>query len=53
MEKCINCKYYREGICAIPMWVEGGLVHGTPVKEDDRCWLFDPGFVQQEKEEKQ
>ena len=41
MEKCINCKYYREGICMVPLWVEGGYVQGTPVKEDNRCWLFE------------
>lgn len=41
MEKCVNCKYYREGICTVPMWVEGTHIPEIPVTEENRCWLHE------------
>ena len=53
MGKCINCKYYREGTCTVPMWAECRFYPGIATKEGNGCWLFDSGFVQEEEEQKQ
>ncbi len=42
MESCKNCMYFEEGICRIPLWVDGSYYEGTQVdnEEEHSCCLF-------------
>ena len=38
---CRNCKFFRDGVCRIPLYVEGVRYEGRQVKPEDGCELFE------------
>lgn len=43
MEKktCETCRYYCEGRCTIPMWVDAELYGGREIDPDKNCCLYE------------
>ena len=41
---CSQCKFYRDGVCIIPMWVDGNQYAGSVHRDEDpACTMFEEG----------
>lgn len=41
---CKDCKYFREKVCSVPLWVGGEQYRGKYAEPDDKaCGMFEEG----------
>lgn len=44
--KCKDCRFYAEGKCHVPLWINGQYTEQTAVQENGHCELFEVHNVQ-------
>lgn len=42
-KNCTGCRYYQDGRCVVPMYIDGDFKPGTVVNANNVCYLYEQG----------
>lgn len=41
MKKCLFCRFYQNGTCRLPIWMDGKKYEGWKTEPENLCDLFE------------
>lgn len=53
MKKCLFCRFYQNGSCRLPIWMDGKKIEGWKTEPENLCDLFEALVTVVEDEEEE